>query len=105
VECGAVKNPNDQDRKRGIMNKDRLEWIMSGLNQYNLTTAEDQFIKSALWHFDQHLLLTERQEERIEALYKETSKLPPNKKSSDYFSFKEDSPKKVKPRRPRARVF
>jgi hypothetical protein len=87
------------------MNKDRLEWVMSGINQYHLTKAEDQFVKSALGYFDQHLLLTAQQEERIETLYKETSKFPPNKKTSDYFSFKEASPKKVKPRRPRTRVY
>ena len=27
------------------MNKERLEWVMSGLNQYALTKAEDQFLK------------------------------------------------------------
>ena len=82
------------------MNKDRLEWIMSGLNQYNLTKAEDQFVKTAVGDFNQHLLLTAQQEERIEILYKEKSKLAPNKKSSGYFSFKEATPKKDKPRRP-----
>ena len=85
------------------MNKDRLEWIMSGLNQYNLTKAEDQFIKSVSGYFDQHMLLTAQQEERIESLYKEKSKLIPNKKSSDYFSFQETPPKKARPRKPFAK--
>jgi hypothetical protein len=87
------------------MNKDRLEWIMSGLNQYQLTKTEGQFVKSALGDFDQNHALTEDREERLESLYKEKSKLKPNKNSSDYFSFKETTPKKTKPRRPRTRVF
>jgi len=86
------------------MNKDRLEWIISGLNQYQLTKAEDQFVKSALGDFDQHHTLTGDREERLETLYKEKSKLKPNKNSPGYFSFKESPPKKVKPRRPGTRV-
>ena len=53
------------------MNKDRLEWIMSGLNQYALTKDEDKFVKSAVEHFDQHRLLSAQAEQRIETLYKE----------------------------------
>jgi len=87
------------------MNKERLEWIMSGLNQYKLTKNEDQFVKSALADFNQKQMLTAKQDERIEMLYKEKSKLKPNRNSSDYFSFKETPPKKAKPRRPRAKVF
>ena len=41
------------------MNKDRLEWIMSGLNQYQLTKTEGQFVKSALGDFDQNHALAE----------------------------------------------
>lgn len=87
------------------MNKERLEWIMSGLNQYQLTKAEDQFVKSALGDFNQNHTLTEDREERLETLYKEKSKLKPNKNSSNYFSFKESSPKKARPRKPRTRVY
>ena len=36
------------------MNKERLEWVMSGLSQYKLTKDEDQFIKSASGDFDQN---------------------------------------------------
>jgi hypothetical protein len=85
------------------MNKERLEWVMSGLIQYKLTKNEDQFIKSASGDFDQKQMLTERQEERLESLYKEKSKLKPNKNSSDYFSFKEATPKKARVRRPFAK--
>ena len=86
------------------MNKARLEWVMSGLNQYALTQAEDQFLKTALGDFDKNQALTERQEDRLENLYKEKSQLMPNKKS-DRFSVKKSNPEKVKPRRPRVRAF
>jgi hypothetical protein len=88
-----------------IMNKGRLEWIMSGLNQYKLTKTEDQFIKSALGNFDKNQALTELQEEKLEGLYKEKSKFKPNKNASDYFSFKESIPKKVRVPRPRTKIF
>ena len=81
------------------MNKERLEWVMSGLSQYKLTKNEDQFVKSALGDFDQKQMLTDHQEERLESLYKEKSRLKPNKNSSGYFSFKETPPKKAKVRR------
>jgi hypothetical protein len=86
------------------MNKARFEWVMSGLNQYALTTAEDLFLKTASTDFDKNQALTERQEERLENLYKEKSKLIPNKKS-DHFSLKKSSPKKTRPRMPRGKVF
>ena len=86
------------------MNKARLEWVMSGLNQYALTTAEDLFLKTASADFDKNQALTEHQEERLENLYKEKSKLTPNKKS-DHSSFNKSSPKKTRPRMPRGKVF
>jgi hypothetical protein len=85
------------------MNKERLDWVMSGLNQYALTQAEDQFLKTALEDFDKNHALTERQDDRLESLYKEKSKLKPNKNSSDYFSFQETPPKKAKVRKPFAK--
>ena len=87
------------------MNKERLEWVISGLSQYQLTKTEGQFVKSALEDFNQNHTLTEDREERLETLYKEKSKLKPNKNSPGYFSFKESSPKKPKPRKPRTRVY
>jgi hypothetical protein len=86
------------------MNKDRLEWVMSGLNKYALTTAEDLFLKTASADFDRNQALTEHQEERLENLYKEKSKLIPNKRA-DYCSPKKSSPKKTGPRMPRGKVF
>jgi len=90
--------------ERTIMNKARLEWVMSGLNQYVLTKAEDQFLKTALEDFNKNRALTEPQEDRLENLYKEKSQSIPNKKC-DRFAVKKSNPKKVEPRRPRTRVF
>ncbi len=79
------------------MNQGRLEWVMSGLNQHALTKTEDQFIKNVLEAFDKNHALTDLQEEKLENLYKEKSRLIPNKSQ---VSFKE-STKKATPRRPR----
>jgi len=84
------------------MNKERLEWVMSGLNQHALTKAEDHFLKTALEDFEKNDALTEHQEEKLESLYEEKSKLIPNK---NHFSLKESPPKKTRPRRPGAKVF
>ena len=84
------------------MNRARLEWVMSGLNQYALTQAEAQFLKTALGDFDKNHALTEGQEDRLEGLYRSKSQLLPNKKS-DRFSVKKSVPPKVRPRRPRVR--
>jgi hypothetical protein len=48
-------------------------------------------------------MLTERQEERLENLYKEKLKSKPNKNSPGYFSFQESPPKKARARRPFAK--
>ena len=72
---------------------------MSGLSQYRLTKNEDQFIKSASEDFYKTQMLTERQEERLENLYKEKSKSKPNKNSPDYFAFQESPPEKVRVRK------
>jgi len=85
------------------MNKERLDWVMSGLSQYKLTRNEEQFIKSALGDSDQKQTLTERQEGRLENLYKEKSKSKPNKNSSNHSSFKETPAKKARVRRPVAK--
>jgi hypothetical protein len=79
------------------MNKERLEWIVSGINQYALTEAEEQFLKTALEDFDKNQVLTGKQEERLEAFYEQKSKMTPNK---NRFNVK-GSQKKDKPHRPR----
>ncbi len=78
------------------MDKARLAWVMSGLSQYELTKAEEVFLKTASEDFDRNRALTEKQEKRIEALYKLKSQLIPNK----YPSALKESSKKAKPRRP-----
>ena len=84
------------------MDKARLAWVMSGLSQYELTKAEEVFLKAASEDLARNQALTEKQEERIEALYKQKSQLIPNKHRSAL----KESPKKGKPRRPsRKRVF
>jgi len=82
------------------MNKERLDWIMSGLKEHTLTKYEDHFLKAALQDFDKSHALTAQQEERLERLYKEKSQSKPNKKLN-YFSFKESTPNKRPLRRPR----
>jgi O-methyltransferase involved in polyketide biosynthesis len=86
------------------MNKARLEWVMSGLIQYKLTTAEDHFLKTVCADFDKNQAMTAHQEERLESLYKEKSRLIPNKKT-DPFSLKESSPPKTRPRMSKRKVF
>jgi len=80
------------------MNKERFERVMSGLNQYVLIKAEDQFVKTALEDFDKNQFLTEHREKKLENLYKERSKLIPNK---NQVSSKGCSPKKTKPHKAR----
>ncbi len=86
------------------MNKARLDWVISGLNQYILTQAEDQFLKTTLGDFDKNHAITKPQEDRLEALYKQKSQSIPNKKSGR-FSVKKSNPEKIKPRKPHTRVF
>jgi hypothetical protein len=93
-----------QQAKGGpIMNHERLEWIISGLNRYKLTEKEDQFVKSAEVDFNQKNMLTEQQEEKLESLYKEKSRFLPNR---NYFSPKESiAPAKTKARRYRPKFM
>ena len=84
------------------MKKDRLEWIISGLNQYRLTEREEQFIKMLEQEFNQNNKLTDLQEEKIESLYKEKSKLIPNK---HYFAPKVSKTKGVASRKPRGKII
>jgi DNA repair ATPase RecN len=88
---------------RFIMNKERLEWVMSGLNRYKLTQKEDQFIKSAEQDFNQKSMLTEQQEGKLESLYKEKSRFLPNR---NYFSPKESNKiEKIKAKRSRPKFI
>jgi hypothetical protein len=84
------------------MNKQRLEWVMSGLNQHALTEVEGRFLQTVSADFDKNQALTEYQEEKLELFYKQKSQLIPNK---NRFSVKESNPKKAKPRRPGGKYF
>ena len=64
------------------MNKERLDWVMSGLNRYKLTQKEDQFIKSTEEDFNLKNMITEQQEEKLENLYKESQGSCPIKTTS-----------------------
>jgi hypothetical protein len=79
------------------MNKARFEWVVSGLKQYVLTAAEIHFINTALEEFDRNQGLTEKQEERLETLYKLKSQMIPNKKS-DHEPVGKGHPQKARPR-------
>lgn len=85
------------------MNRERLDWVVSGLNRYKLTQKEDQFVKSAEQDFNQKDMLTEQQEERLESLYKEKSRLIPNR---NHFSPKESATLvKTRVKRPRPKFI
>ncbi len=84
------------------MNKQRLDWVMSGLNQYALTKAEDHFLKVVSADFDKNQAITEHQEERLELFYRQKSQLTPNK---NRFALKENSPPKAKARRPTRKFY
>ncbi len=86
------------------MNKERLEWVMSGLNQHTLTVGEVLFLKTVTADFEKNQALTAPQEARLENLYKEKSKLTPNKKANE-LSASESSPKKTRPRMPRPKIY
>ena len=86
------------------MNKARLDWVMSGLNQHSLTAGEVLFLKTVTADFEKNQALTAPQESRLESLYKEKSKLIPSKKI-DRSSIKKSNPKRTAPWRPRAKVY
>jgi len=88
--------------ERSIMDKARLDWVISGLNQYALTKAEDVFLKIASEDFDRNQALTEKQEERIETLYKQKSLLMPNK--NRFAVEKSPQREKARPRKPSGKI-
>lgn len=85
------------------MNKARLEWVISGLNQYALAPSEDLFLKTVSADFEKKQALTEQQEQRLENLYKEKSKLIPNKRA-DIILLSQTKPRKTRPRMPRVKA-
>ncbi len=79
------------------MNKERFEWIMSGLSRYNLNGNEDRLVKLVAEGFSQKNKITEEQEAKMESLYKEKSKLWPDK--HPFSTKKSEAPEKKKPRK------
>ncbi len=63
------------------MDKARLEWVMSGLKQYALTTGEELFLKTVSADFDKNHMLAEVQEKRLETLYKQKLHFPQCRRS------------------------
>jgi hypothetical protein len=53
------------------MDKERLECIMSGLNQYELTGLEKRFVQSVEQYFQEKSMLTNQQESILEGVYRE----------------------------------
>ncbi len=56
------------------MNKARLEWVMSGLDQHKLTSVEKLFVKKVSEDFEKKGTMAPQQEQRLEKLYKEKSR-------------------------------
>jgi hypothetical protein len=53
------------------MTKDRLSWIIQGLDYEKLTEWEERFVEDVERYFKRHKDLTERQEEILERIYRE----------------------------------
>lgn len=53
------------------MTKDRLKWIISGLDFKNLSEWEEKFIESVEEQFKRKGSMTDRQEEILEKIYRE----------------------------------
>ncbi len=87
--------------EESTMNKARLEWVISGLNQHELTKAEGQFVKTAQEDFNKNQMLTEYQEARLESLYKEKSQLMPSRRQA----LPKATLKKARPLKPSRKIY
>jgi hypothetical protein len=56
------------------MTKDRLFWIIDGLDWDRLTRWEENFIEKMELQFKEEEYLTKAQEEKLEEIYKEKAK-------------------------------
>jgi hypothetical protein len=56
------------------MTKDRLKWIISGLDFNSLTEWEEKFVESVEKYFKIHGDLTEKQEETLERIFAEKTR-------------------------------
>ena len=59
------------DKGISKVTKDRLTWIISGLDFNDLSPWEEKFMESCESYFEYHGDLTDKQEEIIEQIYKE----------------------------------
>jgi hypothetical protein len=72
-------NPNEGILRGAgdLMTKDRLKWIISGLDFESLTDWEERFVESVEKHFEErvkrsgHGYLTEGEENILEKIYRE----------------------------------
>jgi uncharacterized membrane-anchored protein len=53
------------------MNQERLKCILSGLNRYELTWREKEFVKAVKKYFNENGVLTDQQESILEGIYNE----------------------------------
>lgn len=56
------------------MTKDRLKWIISGLDFNSLSEWEEKFVESTEKYFKTHGDLTEKQEDKLEEIFKEKTR-------------------------------
>ncbi len=56
------------------MIKDRLQWIIHGLDYERLTSWEEKFVEDVEGYFKRRGDLTDKQEEILERIYKEKSR-------------------------------
>jgi hypothetical protein len=70
-------NHSDQGgiERKLTMGKERLECIMSGLNRYELTGLEKQFVQSVEQYFKEKSMLTDQQESILEGVYRKKTGL------------------------------
>lgn len=56
------------------MNKERLDWIISGLDFNDLTPWEEKFLEDMEYKMEHHGDLSKWQEEKVEQIYREKSR-------------------------------
>jgi hypothetical protein len=57
------------------MNDERLKCILLGLNTYELTLRERQFVEAVKKHFNGNRMLTDQQDSILEGIYREKRRI------------------------------
>lgn len=57
------------------MNDERLKCILLGLNTYELTLRERQFVEAVKKHFNENGMLTDQQDSILEGIYREKRRI------------------------------